>query len=78
MIYISHRMDEIQAITDRITILRDGEYVKTLVTKDTNLDEIIQAMVGRVILYRAENWIEYSRFRPGRSRSSRTDLPRRA
>ncbi len=49
MIYISHRMDEIQAITDRITILRDGEYVKTLVTKDTNLDEIIQAMVGRVI-----------------------------
>lgn len=49
MIYISHRMDEIQAITDRITILRDGEYIKTLVTKDTNLDEIIQAMVGRVI-----------------------------
>ena len=49
LIYISHRMDEIQAITDRITILRDGEYVKTLVTKDTNLDEIIQAMVGRVI-----------------------------
>ena len=49
MIYISHRMDEIQAITDRITIMRDGEYVKTLVTKDTNLDEIIQAMVGRVI-----------------------------
>ena len=49
MIYISHRMDEIQTISDRITIMRDGEYVKTLVTKETNLDEIIKAMVGRVI-----------------------------
>ena len=49
MIYISHRMDEIQAISDRITIMRDGEYVKTLITKETNLDEIIKAMVGRVI-----------------------------
>ncbi len=49
MVYISHRMDEIQAITDRITVMRDGEYVTTLVTKDTNLDEIIKAMVGRVI-----------------------------
>ena len=49
MIYISHRMDEIQTISDRITIMRDGEYVKTLVTKETNLDEIIKAMVGRII-----------------------------
>ncbi len=49
MVYISHRMDEIQAISDRITIMRDGEYVKTLVAKETNLDEIIKAMVGRVI-----------------------------
>lgn len=49
MVYISHRMDEIMEITDRITVMRDGEYIKTLNTKETNLDEIINAMVGRTI-----------------------------
>lgn len=49
MVYISHRMDEIMEITDRITVMRDGEYVTTLTTAETNLDEIIQAMVGRTI-----------------------------
>lgn len=49
MVYISHRMDEIMEITDRITVMRDGEYITTLTTKDTNLDEIINAMVGRTI-----------------------------
>lgn len=49
MIYISHRMDEIMEITDRITVMRDGEYIKTLNTAETNLDEIINAMVGRTI-----------------------------
>lgn len=49
MIYISHRMDEINRISDRITVMRDGEYVGTLVTKDTTKDEIVKMMVGRVI-----------------------------
>lgn len=49
MIYISHRMDEIMEITDRITVMRDGEYIKTLITAQTDLDEIISAMVGRTI-----------------------------
>lgn len=49
MIYISHRMDEIMEMSDRITVMRDGEYVKTLTTKETDLDEIIHAMVGRTI-----------------------------
>lgn len=49
MVYISHRMDEIMEITDRITVMRDGEYIKTLNTPETSLDEIIQAMVGRTI-----------------------------
>lgn len=47
MIYISHRMDEIFKITDRITVMRDGEFIKELETKKTNLDEIIKLMVGR-------------------------------
>lgn len=49
MIYISHRMDEISRISDRITVMRDGEYVGTLITKDTTKDEIVKMMVGRVI-----------------------------
>lgn len=49
IIYISHRMDEIAVITDRVSIMRDGEYVGTLITKNTNKDEIIDMMVGRTI-----------------------------
>lgn len=49
MIYISHRMDEINRISDRVTVMRDGEYVGTLITKDTTKDEIVRMMVGRVI-----------------------------
>jgi ribose transport system ATP-binding protein len=47
IIYISHRMDEIFKLSDRITILRDGTKIKTIDTKDTNVDEIIKLMVGR-------------------------------
>lgn len=49
MIYISHRMDEINKITDRVTILRDGEYVGTSITSDISKEDIINMMVGRVI-----------------------------
>lgn len=49
MIYISHRLDEISRITDRVTILRDGEYVGTRNTSDVTKEEIIHMMVGRVI-----------------------------
>lgn len=49
IIYISHRMDEINRITDRVTVMRDGEYVGTLITKDCTKDDIINMMVGRVI-----------------------------
>lgn len=49
MIYISHRMDEINRISDRVTVMRDGEYVGTLQTKDTTKDEIVKMMVGRVV-----------------------------
>ena len=49
IIYISHRMDEIKVITDRVTVMRDGTYVGTLITKDCTKDDIINMMVGRVI-----------------------------
>ena len=49
IVYISHRMDEIFRISNRITVFRDGEYIKTLHTADTNYDEIVALMVGRSI-----------------------------
>jgi len=49
IVYISHRMDEIKKITDRVTVMRDGQTVGTLVTADSSKDDIIHMMVGRVI-----------------------------
>ena len=50
MIYISHRMDEINRISDRVTVMRDGEYVGTVNTVDVTKDDIVKMMVGRVIM----------------------------
>ena len=47
IIFISHRLDEVFELTDRISILRDGEYITTLNTKETNRAELIRHMVGR-------------------------------
>ncbi len=49
IIYISHRMDEIKVITDRVTVMRDGTYVGTLITSQCTKNDIINMMVGRVI-----------------------------
>ena len=50
MIYISHRMDEINRISDRVTVMRDGEYVDTVETASVTKDDIVRMMVGRVIM----------------------------
>ncbi len=47
MIFISHRLDEIFEISDRVSVLRDGQYITTLITKETNRAELIRNMVGR-------------------------------
>jgi ribose transport system ATP-binding protein len=49
VIYISHRMDELRRIADRISVIRDGRYVGTRETADTTMTEIISMMVGREI-----------------------------
>ena len=49
IIYVSHRMDEIFELSNRITVLRDGQTITTLNTKETNLDEVLRLMVGRPI-----------------------------
>lgn len=47
VIYISHRMEEIMRLSDEITVMRDGEYVRTLKRAETGIDELIALMVGR-------------------------------
>lgn len=47
LIYISHKMDEILEICDEISVLRDGNLVMTKDSKDTDMNELIAAMVGR-------------------------------
>ncbi len=49
IVYISHRMEEIFELCDRITILRDGTYVGTEYIKDINMDDIVRMMIGREI-----------------------------
>lgn len=49
IIYISHRMEEIFEISDRITVMRDGMTVDTTLTKETNVDDVVRKMVGREI-----------------------------
>lgn len=49
IIYISHRMDEIFKITDRVTVLRDGKLISVDNTKDLDMEKIVSLMVGRSI-----------------------------
>jgi ABC-type sugar transport system ATPase subunit len=47
VIYISHRLEEVFRISDRVSVMRDGRYVATKLTKDTSRKELISLMVGR-------------------------------
>ena len=49
IVYISHRMEEIFELCDRITILRDGQYIDTRNIKDITMDDVVQMMIGREI-----------------------------
>ena len=49
IVYISHRMEEIFELCDRITILRDGEYIDTREIKDITMDDVVRMMIGREI-----------------------------
>jgi len=49
IVYISHRMEEIFELCDRITILRDGSYIGTEYIKDITMDDVVQMMIGREI-----------------------------
>ena len=49
IVHISHRLEELKMISDRITVMRDGRYVDTVPTQDVSIDRIISMMVGRTI-----------------------------
>lgn len=60
-IYISHRMEEIFTICDRITVMRDGKTVDTKQVQDTNEHEVVNKMVGRDL----DDWFPERRAKPG-------------
>ena len=49
ILYVSHRLEEVKMIGDRITVLKDGQYVTTVSVSDVSIDDIIALMVGRDI-----------------------------
>lgn len=53
VVHISHRLEELKQISDRITVMRDGHTIETLQTKDAPIDEVIRLMVGRTIFQEA-------------------------
>ena len=55
IVYISHRMDEIKRIANRVTVLRDGAYIDTVDAETTSLATIIQLMVGREVVQEVPN-----------------------
>jgi ribose transport system ATP-binding protein len=50
IVYISHKMDEIRRISDRVTVMRDGQTIATQDTAETSLEQIISMMVGRALV----------------------------
>lgn len=61
-IYISHRMEEIFYLCDKITILRDGKYINTLKISETNFNDIVERMVG----YEIDERFPYEKIKKGR------------
>ena len=49
IVHISHRLEELKQISDRVTVMRDGQYIDTVKTSETSIDKIISMMVGRTI-----------------------------
>ena len=49
VVHISHRLEELKKISDRVTVMRDGHYIDTVRTQDVTIDRIISMMVGRTI-----------------------------
>jgi len=53
ILFVTHKIHEVMAVTDRVTVLRDGRVVERMATKDTSEDAIVRAMTGRSVSLRA-------------------------
>lgn len=58
IVYISHRMEELKKICDRVTVMRDGQYIATREMNEVTIDEIIHMMVGREIFEEVRETVE--------------------
>lgn len=74
VVFISHRLEEVFAISDRITVLRDGKLIGTRARKETGAEEIIRMMVGRSL----EKLYEKASVKPGEPLLEVSDLSLRA
>ncbi len=76
ILFISHKLEEVFEITDRLTVLRDGEQVGTSVTQDLTEDEVIHMMVGRDLSELFAEEEERTRREPGEVKLSVRNLSR--
>ena len=60
IVHISHRLEELKRITDRVTVMRDGRYIDTVSTADASIQQIISMMVGRTIFEEAPEVPEHA------------------
>ncbi|MDE2292734.1 MAG: ATP-binding cassette domain-containing protein, partial [Elusimicrobia bacterium] len=70
VLFITHKLREIMALTDRVSVMRRGEMVASFATKDTSPSELAEAMVGRKVLLR----VEKAKAAPGRAIVEARDL----
>jgi ribose transport system ATP-binding protein len=69
IVHISHRLEELKQISDRVTVMRDGRYINTVNTQTAAIDDIISMMVGRTIYDAAPELPEDTEIRPSSSKS---------
>ena len=70
VVFISHKLDEVMAVSDRVTVLRDGRNVGTIAVADTSTRELARLMVGRDVVFTTD--LDAARATDGRSRSGRS------
>ena len=77
VVYVTHRLDEVLRIADRVTILRDGRRLATVKASETNAGELVQMIVGRSMVSRSCLQVRRRRWREA-SASCRAGGPKRA
>jgi simple sugar transport system ATP-binding protein len=70
ILFISHKLNEIMAVSQRVTVLRKGKFIGTVMTKDTSMQELSKMMVGRDVLFD----LKKSDVKPGRDVLNINDL----